>query len=50
MLTETAAREIFGDEDPIGKILTLSNMFATNRQKVDMVVTNSLYSLISCPR
>lgn len=39
MLTETAAREIFGDEDPIGKILTVSNMFATNRQKIDMVVT-----------
>jgi putative ABC transport system permease protein len=39
ILTETAAREIFGSEDPIGKILTISNMFATNRQKIDMVVT-----------
>lgn len=39
MLTETAAFEIFGDEDPIGKILTVSNMFATDRQKIDMVVT-----------
>ena len=39
VLTETAAYEIFGDEDPIGKILTVSNMFATNNQKVDMLVT-----------
>ncbi|MCW5910422.1 MAG: ABC transporter permease [Cyclobacteriaceae bacterium] len=39
MLTEQAAYEIFGEEDPIGKILTVSNMFATNNQKVDLMVT-----------
>jgi putative ABC transport system permease protein len=39
ILTETAAYEIFGNEDPIGKILTVSNMFATNNQRVDMLVT-----------
>jgi putative ABC transport system permease protein len=39
MLTESAARNIFGDEDPIGKMLTVSNMFATNNQKVEMMVT-----------
>lgn len=39
ILTERAARDIFEDEDPIGKILTVSNMFATNRQKVDLMVT-----------
>lgn len=39
MLTETVARDLFGDADPIGKTLTVSNMFATNRQKVEMVVT-----------
>ncbi|MBY0435447.1 MAG: ABC transporter permease, partial [Cyclobacteriaceae bacterium] len=39
VLTESAAREIFGDEDPIGKMVTVSNMFATNNQKVEMVVT-----------
>ena len=31
ILTEGEALEVFGDEDPIGKILTVSNMFATNR-------------------
>ena len=39
ILTEGEALEIFGDEDPIGKILTVSNMFATNRQNVDLMVT-----------
>ena len=39
ILTERAARDIFEDEDPIGKVLTVSNMFATNRQKVDLLVT-----------
>src|SRR5688572_17063002 len=39
MLTESAARNIFGDEDPVGKMLTVSNVFATNNQKVEMLVT-----------
>lgn len=39
MLTESTARDIFEDEDPIGKVLTVSNMFATNRQNVDLLVT-----------
>jgi putative ABC transport system permease protein len=39
ILTERAARDLFEDEDPIGKILTVSNMFATNRQKVNLLVT-----------
>jgi len=39
MLTESAARNIFGDEDPVGKMLTVSNVFATNNQKVEMLIT-----------
>ena len=39
MLTESAARDIFGDDEPVGQILTVSNVFATNNQKVDLLVT-----------
>src|SRR4030095_6316944 len=39
MLTESAARDVFGDDEPVGQILSVSNMFATNGQKVDLLVT-----------
>lgn len=39
ILTESAAREVFGDEDPIGKILSVSHMWSTQGQKVEMLVT-----------
>lgn len=39
MMTESQAKSIFSDEDPIGKTVLVSNMFATNRKKVEMVVT-----------
>ena len=39
MLTESAARDIFGDDEPVGQILTVSNMFATGGQKVELLVT-----------
>ena len=39
MLTESAAHDIFGGDEPVGQILTVSNMFATGGQKVDLLVT-----------
>src|SRR5688572_8436940 len=39
MLTESAARDIFGNDEPVGQILTVSNMFATGGQKVELLVT-----------
>jgi putative ABC transport system permease protein len=39
MMTETAAYELFGNDDPIGKVVSVSHEFTTNRQKVDLMVT-----------
>src|SRR5690348_11579822 len=39
ILSESAAKEIFGNDDPVGKTLTLSHNFATRGQKVEMLVT-----------
>jgi putative ABC transport system permease protein len=39
MLSESAAKEIFADEDPIGKVLTVSHQWSTNGQKIDLQVT-----------
>ncbi len=39
ILTETSARELFGNEDPINKLVSISHQWATNRQKVEMMVT-----------
>lgn len=37
-LSESVARELFGDKDPIGRILTVNDKEATKGQDVDMVV------------
>jgi putative ABC transport system permease protein len=39
ILSESAAREIFGNDDPIGKTLTLSHAFSTRGQKIEMMVS-----------
>ena len=39
MLCESAAKELFGDEDPINKLVDVSHMFMTNGQKVNMLIT-----------
>ncbi len=39
MLSQSAARELFGTEDPVNKILQVSHTFTTNGQKLDMLVS-----------
>ena len=39
ILTEAAARELFGDEDPINKTVSISHEWATRQKKVEMMVT-----------
>jgi len=39
MLSESAAKELFGAEDPINKVLSISHVFTTNGQKLDMLVS-----------
>lgn len=39
LLSESAARELFGDEDPINKLVDVSHMWLTNGQKVSMMIT-----------
>ena len=39
LLCESAAKELFGDEDPINKLVDVSHMYMTNGQKVNMVVS-----------
>ena len=39
ILTRSSAKEIFGDEDPINKTLSVSHQWATNGKNVEMVVT-----------
>ena len=39
LLSESAARELFGNENPINKLVDVSHMFMTNGQKVNMMIT-----------
>ena len=39
ILTESAARELFGDEDPIDKTIIVSHEYATRRSKIALTVT-----------
>ncbi len=39
VLSETGARRIFGDTDPVGKVITLKHFWATNDKEIDLVVT-----------
>lgn len=47
ILTESAARELFGDEDPINKSIVVSHQYATQQKKVDMIVTAVMKDLPS---
>lgn len=38
-ISETAAKELFGDKDPLGEVLTVNDKDATNGNDVDMTVT-----------
>lgn len=38
ILCESAARELFGDEDPVGKTLRVSHTWTTRGQKLDLMV------------
>ena len=38
-LSETGARRIFGDEDPMGKVISLKHFWATNDREIDLIVT-----------
>ncbi|MCK6690713.1 MAG: FtsX-like permease family protein, partial [Thermoanaerobaculia bacterium] len=39
MLCESAARELFGDEDPVGKTLKVSHTWTTRGQKLDLMIS-----------
>src|SRR5688572_1965873 len=39
LLCESAAKELFGNDDPINKMVNVSHMFMTNGQKATMVVS-----------
>jgi putative ABC transport system permease protein len=39
MLSRSAARELFGDEDPLNKIVTVQHTYMTNGQKISMMIT-----------
>ena len=38
IISETAARELFGEDDPLNKTVSISNMYATNGRKIEMMV------------
>ncbi|HEU5147758.1 MAG TPA: FtsX-like permease family protein [Chryseosolibacter sp.] len=39
LLSESAAKELFGDQNPINKLVDVSHMFMTNGEKVNMMIT-----------
>ncbi len=39
LLSETGAKRIFGKTDPMGKVIALKHVFATNGQPIDLMVT-----------
>lgn len=39
VLSETGAKRMFGDNDPIGEVITVKHNFATNGREIDVVVT-----------
>jgi len=39
VLTKSAAKELFGDEDPINKMVTVTHQWSTRGKNVEMVVT-----------
>ena len=47
VISESAAREIFGDEDPINKILSITHIFATQGERLDLMVTGVMRDMPS---
>lgn len=39
VISETGARILFGQEDPMGKVISLKHLFATNGREIDVLVT-----------
>lgn len=39
LLSQSAAKELFGEENPVNKLVDVSHMFMTNGQKVNMMIT-----------
>lgn len=39
VLSETGARRIFGDNDPLGEVISVKHNFATDGREIDVVVT-----------
>ncbi|HEY9488605.1 MAG TPA: FtsX-like permease family protein, partial [Chryseosolibacter sp.] len=39
LVSESAAKELFGNENPINKLVDVSHMFMTNGEKVNMMIT-----------
>ena len=39
VLSETGARRMFGDKDPIGEVITVKHNFATSGREIDVAVT-----------
>lgn len=39
MIAESAAKKLFGNEEPINKTVSISHMWSTNGQKIEMLVT-----------
>ncbi len=39
VISETGARNLFGKEDPMGKVISLKHLFATQGKEVNVMVT-----------
>jgi putative ABC transport system permease protein len=47
IISETAAKELFGEDDPLNKTVSISNMYATSGKKIEMVVSGVYQDLPS---
>ena len=39
VLSESGARRLFGNDDPMGQVITVKHTFATDGREIDVVVT-----------
>jgi len=39
VISETGAKRLFGDNDPIGEVVTVKHNFATNGREIDLIIT-----------
>jgi len=47
VLSETGAKRLFGDDDPMGEIITIKHPFATDGKEIDVMVTGIYHDLPS---